>query len=382
MKTETLVFIVLSYLFIILGYILTPSINKNKPIKLQIKCVVYIIVFVLLCYSIRFIDLFYYRGLRFSNTIHQNRMLAIKGSHGVFLILASIFKTLFFVPLLLLLFQKITNKRLIIIAALLFILPLVEAVLRGSRSPFLQTFVFFIIIVLITNSIKFTKRNILFFITAIGMLFFISTKILMKREGPKNENPYKYLIEKAIYNDFLKPKEKIVRFMNNKEVPNSQKKMALSALQIGQYYTHGVFEFDYVVKYYKQNKYKRQLGKYTFYVLPKFTNKYKISNVDLEKISKSAPRGYTFISFFGGMYIDFGWFSLLVMIALGAIQKIVYNKVKQKQYYFAPILIFLLFTNFFMLTFNFFKGTGTYTLISCIIFAVLLSNLKYLKGNL
>ncbi len=382
MDTETLAFLFFGYLFLIVGYLSVPIVNKSKAKKINTKLISYIILFVLLCYVVRFIDLFYYRGLRFSNAIYQNRMLAQNGSHNVILLVASVFKTLFFIPLLLLLLKNKRNKWLVIIAVLLFFLPLVEAVLRGSRSPFLRSFVYLIIVLLVTKSIQFSKKNILLFLTAIGVLFFISTQILMKREGPKNENPYVYLVQKAIYNDFLSPKKEIIKFMHS-DASNTKKKLVLSALQIGQYYTHGVFEFDHVVKYYKQNKYQRQFGKFTFFVLPKFTNKYQISNVDLEKVTKSSPRGYTFISFFGGMYIDFGWFALLFMFLLGVIQKVIYNKIRQQKYYFAPLFVFLLFTNFFMLTFNFFRGTGTYTLISCIIFALLSSSyFKYLKSNL
>lgn len=371
---ETIGFVTLSYFFLILGYSIVPKFHANKSSVISKKLILYSIVFVFVCFLIRFIDIFYFRGLRFLNSIYSNRMLATHGKQNLIFIGASVFKSLYFVPLLLLLLSKIKSKKLLLASGLLFVLPLFEAVLRGSRSVFLISFLFFILILIVTKSITFSKKNIFIFGFSLLALFIISTQILMNREGPKNKNPYGYLVEKAIYNDFFKPKQYIIDYMNNPTVSSSKKKLSLSALQIGQYYTHGLFEFDYLVKHYQEKPFQMQYGKYSFYVFPKLTNHFNITHYNLDKIHLASPRGYTFISFFGGMYIDFGWFALIIMFVLGAVQKIIYNKVQQAQYYYAPLLIFLLFINFFMLTFNFFKGTGTYTLISCIIFAALSSN--------
>jgi hypothetical protein len=372
LSTETIWFVILSYLSLILGYVLTSN-KKNKKIKLlSERFILYLILFVFLCFFIRFIDIFYCRGFRFSNSIYQNRAL-VDSSQNLLFILASVFKTIYFIPLLLLLLLKVKNKKLFILSYLLFVLPLFEAFLRGSRNPFFQSFLFFILILIYTKSIKFNKKNLFLFIISSIVLFFISSQILINREGPKNKQPYVYLVEKAIYNDFFKPKQCVIDYMNNNNISNSEKKISLTALQIGQYYTHGFFEFDYLIKYYQKNAFQKQYGKYTFNVFPKFTNIFHLSNVDLSKVNKASPRGYTFISFFGGMYIDFGWFALIIFFLLGAIQKMIYLKVKQNYFVFAPLFIFFLFTNLFMLTFNFFRGSGTYTLISCIIFALIFS---------
>ncbi|MEE9349731.1 MAG: hypothetical protein V3U80_06760, partial [Flavobacteriaceae bacterium] len=185
----------------------------------------------------------------------------------------------------------------------------------------------------------------------------------------------------AIYNDFYKPKQAIIDYMNDESISNNNKKIRLSALQIGQYYTHGLFEFDYVVKHYQKESPIRQYGKYTFNVLPKFTNVMGLTNYDLHKIYRASPRGYTFVGLFGGMYIDFGWFALILFFMMGAFQKFCYQQMKNNSFAFAPIFVFLLFTNFFMLTFNFFRGSGTYTLISCVIFAILFSFLLNTTNN-
>ena len=100
---------------------------------------------------------------------------------------------------------------------------------------------------------------------------------------------------------------------------------------------------------------------------------YNISNTDLESIQRSNPRVYTFITFFGGLYIDFGWFGLVIMFLFGMFQKILFNKVKQKKPQYLPLFLFFIFINFFMLTFNFFRNTGVNILTVNIVFIIFVS---------
>lgn len=374
---ETVLFVVGSYLALISGYKFRFK-SKVNTFNLSERSLFTLISFIVICFVFRYIDLFFIRGLRFSNTILQNRILAESSSNSILLIFASVFKSIYFIPLLLILLLKDRNKSLLIVSVLLFLLPFPEAILKGTRSTFFQSIIFLSLILVFTKTLKITLKSFLMFVVIAIGLFFISTQILAKREFVKNKNPYGYLVEKARYNDLLMPKQSIINYMNEAGNSNFNKKIGLSALQIGQYYTHGVFEFNYVIDYYKKNPFKKQYGKYTFSVIPKFTNKIGVSNYDLHKIYLASPRGYTFISFFGGLYIDFGWFALAFFFLLGILQKYLFIQVTNKRYSYAPLLVFLLFTNFFMLTFNFFRGSGTYTLISCVIF-VLIYELTFKK---
>ncbi len=387
-SNQTFLFISLCYTSLIVGYVLSfrvlkrkETINPRKEVVIPINIIKVITYFIILCFIIRYIDIFYFRSLRFSNTIYQNRFLFKNGEYNFIFIVSNVFKTLYFVPLLLISLVKKKNNFLFFLSISLFFFPFLEAVLMGSRSPFLQSFVLLTIILFFTKKIKFNKKTFLFLITSLLVLFIISTQILISREGPKNKNPYSHLVKNAIYNDFLKPKSEIVDFMIDPNVSNLKKNVALSGLQVGQYYTHGVFEFDNLLRYYEHNHFKKQYGKFTFFVFPKFTNYLNLTKINIDEINKSSPREYVFITFFGGLYLDFGWSGLIVIFLLGYLQGIVSKKITIKNYYYAPLFIFFIFTNFFLLTINFFRGAGTYTFISCIIFAVILSYLIKLKLN-
>mgnify|MGYP000321146245 CR=1 FL=1 len=92
------------------------------------------------------------------------------------------------------------------------------------------------------------------------------------------------------------------------------KQLLISGLQTGQYYTHGVFEFDNLLRaYHKNDALNFQFGKYNFFNFIKFSNKLGITHLDISKIQNANPRGYSFITFFGGLYIDIGWYGLVFM---------------------------------------------------------------------
>lgn len=371
LSNETISFVLISYFFLILGFTLKKFKFQIKKNNINQKNLFWISMFIIVCFILRYFDLFVLRNLSFSNNIHENRILSEKSSGNVFLIGASIIKSLYFVPLLISCIQKKYSSCFFWFGLLFFLFPVPEAILKGSRSIILTSFLYLILILFFTRKIVLNKKTLtLIALTFIG-LFVIGTNILMKRESPKNKNAYNHLIEKAIYNDFFKPKQKIIDYVNNEQVSNTKKAMTISAMQVGQYYCHGVFEFDHIVKYYKKNDYQRQWGKYTFFVFPKFTNQMGLTNYDLSKINHASPRGYTFITFFGGMYLDFGWFALLFMFLLGVVQKMVVELVKKQHFIFAPLYLFFLFTNFFLPTFNFYRGTGSYLFVSCICFATL-----------
>jgi len=367
-NNKTALFILLSYASLLIGYYITPSFTINLKKDSNSHSIAWILVLVVLFgFTIRFIDLFVLRNLAFSNSIYENRDLALNTTHQLFFLIGSLPKYLFFAPLIFTFYAKSNNRILIAISSLLFFLPLVEAVLRGSRSPFLISFSLFIIVLLFFNKLKFNKKTFFAFTATLLILFIISSSLLAKREKEKtNKNLYKSLLKEAKYNDFIAPKESIYQWFDQSE-NELLKKEVVNLLHVGQYYTHAVFEFNYLIQ---QDIPQKQYGKYTFSLIPKLLNHIGITNYDLNKISESNPRQHTFIGFLGGLYLDFGWYTFIVLFIFGAVQKTTYQSIKERNIFFTPLFIYFLFTNFFILTFNFYAGNGTSILIVCVIFAL------------
>lgn len=381
-SNEAFLYIIASYVALVLGYFIFPKNKKKEISSITIsKGFIYsIIVLTLISFLLRYIDLFLYRKVSFTNTVWQNRALLSETNSNFLFIIASVCKQLYFIPIIFIFKNKIKDKKLLLYSLLLFLLPFIEGYIRGSRNGFFMPMALLFIIFIYFNRIRFQKKDLILILTTCSILFIIATSIIINREASKTDNNYTSLTTSFFLNDFLKPNPQIFKTINSIE-NQTLKKMVVSGFQFNQYYVHGVFEFDNLVKYYQKEAFNPQYGKYTFFVINRFTNKYGLSKTNLEKIQLLNPRKITFITFFGGLYLDFGWLGIIIMILYGSFQRFLVNKTLLQENKYLPLLIFLLFCNFFMLTFNFIKNTGTYILIVCfaIIFSVSLWKKLILK---
>lgn len=381
---ESFWFIFLSYVSLILGYLFFPNTKThNKGFLIISKRFIYIIIgTTVMSYLFRYIDLFMFRKVSFSNDVWQNRALLAETKPNFIFILSAILMHLYFIPIIFVLKNKITGIIISMISLLLFLLPFIEGFIRGSRNAFFTPVILLLIILLYFKKISFNRKHIVIIISAVTILFTIATSIIMQREASETDDNYSSLTTDFYLNEFLEPSPvlfEVIHSTNN----NSIKKMMVSGFQIAQYYVHGVFEFDNLVKYYQKTPMKHQYGKFTFSIINKFTNKYEFTDSNLKEVQLVNPRGSTFITFFGGLYVDFGWFGLIVIFFYGCFQKRIMNKVTIGNNSYLPLFLFFLFCNFFMLTFNFLRGMGSYTLIVCfaIVFSLSLWNKLALKNK-
>ncbi len=381
---ESFLFIFLSYVSLILGYISFPiAKTHNKGFAIISKRFIYIIIITtLMTYIVRYIDLFIFRNVSFSNDVWQNRALLAETKPNFIFIVCAVLKQLYFVPIIFVLKNKVLDKKLLTISFLLFLLPFIEGFIRESRNAFFTPVILLLITLLYFKKISFNRKHIVIIISAVTILFTIATSIIMQREASETDGNYSSLTTDFFLNDFLAPSPKLFEVIHSTKNIKA-KKMMVSGFQIAQYYVHGVFEFDNLVKYYQKTPMKHQYGKFTFSIINKFTNKYEFTDSNLKEVQLMNPRGSTFITFFGGLYVDFGWFGLIVIFFYGCFQKRIMNKVTIGNNSYLPLFLFFLFCNFFMLTFNFLRGMGTYTLIVCfaIVFSLSLWNKLALKNK-
>lgn len=381
---ETIAFAFLNVMALVIGYVIVPK-KKEKTFVKRIfsnRFIYTIIAIVIVSFGIRYIDLCVYRELKITNTIAENRRLAGATNPNFIFIIASVLKQFFFIPVVLYLSNKKENKLLFYFTILLFLLPFLEGYMRGSRNSFFFSFVFLLLILFYFKKISFNKQQIAIYVSVSIALFVSATSLVMQREGNEKKKNVTILIDDAIYSDFLKThtpvKNKIISIKKTKA-----QQLAISALQFGQYYTHGFFEFDNLVKHYQQEQLQPQKGKYMFFTITKFLNKYNLTKVNLDKVQMIHPRGFTFITLFGGLYLDFWWFSLIFMLIFGMLQKKLQQKIRSGFNEYMPLFIFFLFLNFFMFTFNFIRGQGTYNVIVCLflILAIKLQQSTNFRGE-
>lgn len=368
--SKTILFVIANYLALISGYFIFNLKNKydNKQKVYNIpKIIKLFIILSLISYIIRFIDLFIFRELSFQNTIIENLKIVEQSSYNLVFVIASIFKSLYFFPVVILIFTKEKQKTFLsLMCYLMLFLPVIEALLRGTRKPFFELFLILMLSFIVSRKIKINNVKILGFLLALGLLLLISNRVLYARQSPIYGTKDFYAeILKARYNEFLPPKEYTVKYMTDREASELGKQSLLTFVHIGQYITHGFYELNYIMEF---DNLPITYGGYTFNSFRKFFGlPYK----------NPSPREYMYLTAFGDFYLDFRWLTIVVMFLFGIFQKYVFTMAKQSLIWL-PLMIYILVTNLFLLILNYLSGAGIYPFIGFIL-ALIMLNLPILK---
>lgn len=373
----TILFISLSYISLILGFRFASTISSRRLNSLRLFSKLeekrYLILkvlvgLVLLSFLLRYFDLFNNRGVKFANAIHINKYNAAKPENfSLLFAFLSAFRVLFFVPLIFYFANSTNKKKTLFICVFLFLLPFLEAYLRGSRRLVFESLGILTIILLIFNKINFKSfKTLIILISIIIVLFSFSLSVLKSRISDNNTQFY-YEIFNSQYNELTPAKEEAIKFIQNNN--NILGKAFFSEIHLGQYITHGVFEMDYMISTHPKHMY----GKFNFYSFVKFLNKLGMSNIPLSSINNPTKR-ITYITFFGGMFLDFGWFAIPLMFLFGIFQQKLLSSSKHN-FILIPLSILFIFSNIFMLIFNFIRtqflfSFTIYLVFICIVFLV------------
>ncbi|WP_242120113.1 hypothetical protein [Aestuariivivens sediminicola] len=250
-------------------------------------------------------------------------------------------------------------KSAVFIAHLFLFLPIVEAILKGTRKPFIEIFLIIVVCHLVFNFSSINLKKIIITFFAVISLMVISASILYQRESKyiTNPNEYYHKILNAKYNDLMPLKTNVKSFFYDNAVSNRIKSLALASLQAGQYVIHGIYEFNHII----DDDIPKSFGKYTFYAPIRFLN--KINLIPKIKAENPSPREIVFLTAFGGLFLDFGWGALFYFFLIGAIQKFVYLKSGYSIFYRA-ILVYFLIINVFLPIFNYIRGAGIYPFLA------------------
>ena len=358
---ETLLFISFSILVFLFGYYVFNIYTKAFLFKSSSLTVLFYIMAVmsLIGITFRYLDLFLFREISFSSPYYQNKLFSERHTENAGLLMASLssLRVLYFVPLLLLIITKSKNKLMWLISVALIIYSSVEIFLFGTRKPLFYLLIIVVITLFYFNKSKlqFSKKSILYITSSILVLALFSFFILNKRIQENNFNKENALIEvvNSRYNDFVKIKSsKLKSLKANSESANT--KVQIMFIHTGQYVIHGFYELNYIIK----NKFPKALGVYSFNPILKLTNRLGFTNANLKTL-KNHPRDYVYTSFYGSLFIDFGWFALVPMFLFGLFQRWIFSLTGTN--IIAKIFfVFLLSINLVMPIFNILSGSGLY----------------------
>jgi hypothetical protein len=310
------------------------------------------------------------RELSFKSSPKTNKLLSEINyqNSNIILMIASVIKGAYFFPFVMAIgIKSKINKWLFIFCCFSLLYPFLEAVLKGTRKPFLEVFLIIFISLIIYKRISFNVRSIIIAIISIFILFVITIATLYNRENKNKGLDYFYSeLLNSRYNDLLTPQKEVKDYFYDSTKSDYKKFLYISGMHFGQYLTHGVFEFNHI---YNESNTPVYYGSHTFFTIPKLINEIELLNEI--QYSNPPPREKVFLTLFGGLYLDFRWFSVFFMFLFGIFQKYIFYK--SEHFIFSrPLIIYFLIINVFLLVINYLRGGGIYPIATFFLIVIIL----------
>jgi len=310
------------------------------------------------------------RGATLENDAFSNRESIESEGGGLFSMVAAILAGFQFIPYLLYEFLPVKRSKIVLIFVLsLFLFDVAELVLFSSRSGLFLTLMLFAAFQIMLGKVKLNWKTIsLSLIGVFALIAFMSYIFLERTKLFAGDLVLQVALIDANYNYTLSGTNDVINtiFYTNSSLLES---VSFSIVNATIYYLHGIIEFNYLFENFTSD---HAMGQNTFFVFSKFASILFEVPFSQSEVESLAPRGGVFTSFFGPIYIDFGWFSLLFMFYLGWIIKYFYYKLRAVRFHFMPIYGYFIIVVFFFPVFNFISGAqGAYILVSNLIFLML-----------
>lgn len=147
--------------------------------------------------------------------------------------------------------------------------------------------------------------------------------------------------------------------------------IAAGILGLWVYFTHGIYEFFYLVENFHEVDAKH--GGYTFFIVHKFLSMIGVASNYTGPVimENSLPRAYVYTTLFGPLYVDFLWGSVLFSFVLGATSCFAHYKASKDITYLPLYLQFACVLAFYPMINMLTMFQGLYNIIASIIFLML-----------
>ncbi len=358
---ESIAFFLLSYAVLIAGFLIPIKFTEEKQFTINKKTIQHVLWIILASFCVRYIDLFYYRGLSVYNTIFENRNLVATPLYfyEIPFKAASVLKSCYFIPLILCLnSKKVFEKKWVLLCAFIFLLPLLEAFLLGSRKIIFELFAMLFIILLTTQKVNLKNWLIIIFgslvFVAIGTTVILKNRVNIEYNSDRSKNE----LLTSRYNDFYPLNDSYKYHLVHETKSSFEFNLKLILAHYGQYLNHGFFEMDNIIR--NKDRLDFALGRHTF------SQVFKPFSFDIN----ANPRVFTFVTFFGSFYLDFGWGALLVFFVFGILQRVVFLT-SENNLYSTCLLPYICLINGTIPLMCTIKGAGLYPFIGVLIFYIL-----------
>lgn len=321
--------------------------------------------------GLRFFDRVIIRGVNYTEEVDKVRdTLATTEFSGASAI-ASVIMPFCFIPLILLLASRWQRDSWwkVTLAAILFCLPMLESLAQASRSIMLLTIVmgFFSVCLLKFNGNVFDRRLLLPSVGILVLTLMASTAIFSLRLETTGRN-----LEESLYNSVyataFQPAREAQAGLTSPNPLTQQFYQAV--LPNSMYYLSGVYEFDLALN--RPDEQRFGYGAYIFYPYSRILA--LVLGTESSTLIEEDDLIYrtgVFTSFFGPMWVDFGYVIFPIMIFIGFVLQRLAPIVATGRVNILPIYLFGLVVVFYMPVFNFLvSGFGFFIFHGFALFAL------------
>ncbi len=299
--------------------------------------------------ALRLYDRIHTRGASFAMNMYENRSALDEQSSGSLSALASVLFPLVYFNYFWMQFSGQKSRFLRGACTLMFFYPILDALLIGSRFPIFHNIIMYFLIRRINNKKKLTARQVITLGISAVLLVFLLARLIEERLAFGNGDfdfDFTYVLHISDYNFTFSVDRWYEEFINSG--PNTWRTIKFLYLHIGQYISHGIFEFNYLWQHYNLQG-EHYWGGQHFY---NFLRVLPLVNLDAVNEQILFPRPGVYVSFFGDVFVDFGWLGLLFMFGWGVLNKYLWTKVAHGKVLWVPMYLFVVFIVFFMPTVN------------------------------
>ncbi len=320
--------------------------------------------------AFRYYDRAIVRGVEYGQSSVEVREALTNAAASFWGIIGSVFLPFCFMPLIYILAAKWQRRNiaLLIAALIIFSLPMIESLAQLSRSIMLMTvFMMFVAVVCLKFNGDPLHRKILLtsIISAVSLLI-ISSAIFSVRLNDGNVALEDSVID-SVYAANIGPSPEAVDGLANGSPVVSQFYRAV--LPNSMYYLSGAYEFSLLWE--RPDNQEFGYGTYMFSPIVKVINlAFENKNAGLDEETLAYRTG-VFNTFFGPVWIDFGWVSPLFCMLFGFIATSLGDKARSGNLAAAPLYFYAVVIAFYMPVLNFISsGYGIFVISSFGLFAL------------
>lgn len=375
---EAVIFIIIYLVFFIFGCSLKLGLSQNEKRKVKNQRSInlsFIRSIALFGFIVKAYDIFFVRGVFEALNSDDARQLAAESEVGILGMIGSILVQFAYIPLIInigLRSQKLAKPHLVL-DTIIFLLPLILSLVMLSRVGVITAIVSILLTWSICNSAGHIVSKRVFYWGFLGLLVSLTISgVVFSARLDLMDYSLLDSIMLSGYTDFLQPLRSVTTYVENS--PKFVGQLIATYISTLQYYLHGIGEFFYLL----DNRAELEHG-YGQVIFAPILKAMSIlfgfeTNFSFDKL---VVRSGVFISHFGMVWIEFGWWAIVFGFFLGYFIQSVTLDWKKGNLAALPLLVYLCIVILFMPMADFLTmGNGNYRILVLSGYWLVLSRLR------